>query len=89
MTGLNYRKPIVASDLPAFRAVVEDGVNGLLFKNASASDLAAAILRLLTEPALASALRLGAAGNQARQVQWSAIARSTQQTYRKAIDQAP
>jgi glycosyltransferase involved in cell wall biosynthesis len=89
MTGLNYRKPIVASDLPAFRAVVEDGVNGLLFKNASASGLALAILRLLTEPALASALRLGAAGNQARQVQWSAIARSTQQTYRKAIDQAP
>jgi glycosyltransferase involved in cell wall biosynthesis len=88
MTGLNYRKPIVASDLPAFRAVVEDGVNGLLFPNTSAADLARAILRLLTEPTLVAALRLGAAGNQDRQVQWSGIARSTQQTYRKAVDQA-
>jgi glycosyltransferase involved in cell wall biosynthesis len=89
MTGLNYGKPIVASDLPAFRAVVENGVNGLLFPNTSAADLARTMLRLLTEPALAAALRLGAAGNQARQVQWSGIAQSTQQTYRKAIDQAP
>jgi glycosyltransferase involved in cell wall biosynthesis len=47
--------PIVASDLPTLREVVEDGGSGLLVKPESSAALAAAIARLLDDHAMASA----------------------------------
>ena len=47
--------PIVGSDIPALREVVEDGRNGFLVKPESATALAAALTRILDDPALASA----------------------------------
>lgn len=48
--------PIVASDLPTLREVVEPDGSGLLVERASPTALAAAIMRLLDEPQLARAL---------------------------------
>ncbi len=42
-------RPVVASDLPALREIVGDGVNGTLVPPESPGDLAAAIGRLLAE----------------------------------------
>jgi len=47
--------PVVASDIPGNRAVIEHGVTGLLY-----GDLAACVLRLLDDPALAERLGLAA-----------------------------
>lgn len=47
--------PVVASDIPGNRAVIEDGVTGLVY-----GDLAACVLRLLRDPALAERLGLAA-----------------------------
>ena len=46
--------PIVASDIPALREVVEDGRNGLLVKPESSTALAAGLARILDDRALAS-----------------------------------
>jgi glycosyltransferase involved in cell wall biosynthesis len=47
--------PIVASDIPALREVVEDGANGFLVPPESPPDLALALERILDSPSLASA----------------------------------
>jgi phosphatidylinositol alpha-mannosyltransferase len=43
---------VLASDLPAFRRVLEDGRSGRLFANQSAEGLAAGLVELLRDPAL-------------------------------------
>jgi glycosyltransferase involved in cell wall biosynthesis len=53
-------RPIVASDLPGCRDVVEDGINGFIVPARDSSLLAAAIGRLLLDPALRH--RMGQAG---------------------------
>jgi phosphatidylinositol alpha-mannosyltransferase len=59
---------VVASDLPAYRAVVRDGVDGLLVPPADVTALAAALRRVLEDPDLAE--RLAAAG-EARAAEFS------------------
>ncbi len=44
--------PVVASDIPGYREVVRDGVEGLLVPPGDEGGLAAAVLRLLTDEAL-------------------------------------
>ncbi|MBN1464526.1 glycosyltransferase family 4 protein [candidate division KSB1 bacterium] len=46
------RRPIVASDLPVLREVLQDGLNALLFEERSASDLAQKIRLLLNDSGL-------------------------------------
>jgi phosphatidylinositol alpha-mannosyltransferase len=45
--------PIVASNIPAFSQLLEDGKYGLLFENENASDLAEKLIRLLKDKGLA------------------------------------
>jgi glycosyltransferase involved in cell wall biosynthesis len=62
-------RAIVASDLPAIREVLTDGVNGLLVAPGDADALAAAIRRLAADAPLR--LRLGAAaGKDASSYTW-------------------
>jgi glycosyltransferase involved in cell wall biosynthesis len=49
-------KPIVASDLPALREVLEDGLNAVLVQPGDADALAAGIRRVTSDPALATRL---------------------------------
>ncbi len=53
-------RPIVASDLPAIREVLHDGVDGLLVEPGDADALARAIRRLIADPALAARLAAAA-----------------------------
>lgn len=46
--------PVVASDLPAIRDLIQDGVTGLLARPGDARDLADKLLRLLRNPAAAA-----------------------------------
>jgi len=54
--------PIVTTDAPGCREVVEDGVNGILVPVRDSAALAAAIRKLVLDPALAA--RMGAASRQ-------------------------
>ncbi len=49
-------RPIVASDLPAFREIVRHGENALLFEAGNASALAAAVRDVVGDPARAEAM---------------------------------
>jgi glycosyltransferase involved in cell wall biosynthesis len=53
-------RPIIATDIPGCRDVVEHEVSGLLFEKADVKALARAILRLCRDPALRA--RMGVAG---------------------------
>jgi len=55
-------RPIVATDIPGCRELVTDGVNGLLVPVKDANALAAALERLIADPALGE--RMGRAGRE-------------------------
>jgi glycosyltransferase involved in cell wall biosynthesis len=60
LEALACGRPVVTTDLPANRAVVEEGVSGLLVRPGDPPALAAAIRRVLDEPGLAGRLGDGA-----------------------------
>jgi glycosyltransferase involved in cell wall biosynthesis len=66
---LAMARPIVASDLPAFREVLTDRRNAVFFEPGSAAALARAIRTVLDDPALASAIARGA-GETAHGYSW-------------------
>ena len=77
--------PIVASDIPGYREVVTHGVHGLLVPPRDPEALAAALVRVLTEPGLAA--RLGDAGRaRAREFDWSIVVDRLEELYRRAVD---
>lgn len=47
VVGINYDKPIIASDLEAFREYVKDGMDGYLMKPASVDDLTQIMIDIL------------------------------------------
>jgi phosphatidylinositol alpha-mannosyltransferase len=72
--------PVLASDLEAFRAVLDDGRSGRLFATGDSDDLAAVAAEMLDDPtARASLARLGRAT--ARSYDWSTVARDIERVY--------
>ena len=76
-------KPVVGADIPAVRAVVDDGENGFLVQPAAAP-LAERIVLLLKDPALRA--QMGEAGHQKvlRRYAWSLLAEQTERVYEDA-----
>jgi phosphatidylinositol alpha-mannosyltransferase len=72
--------PVLASDLDAFRAVLDSGRSGQLFATGDSGDLAAKAAALLDDPAARAALvPLGKAT--ARSYDWSTVARDIERVY--------
>jgi phosphatidylinositol alpha-mannosyltransferase len=81
-------RPVVASDIPGYRTVMQDGIQGLFHAPCDASALSAAVVRLLKNPALCE--RMGAAGRvRASQFGWPAIAARVEALYSELIDRYP
>jgi phosphatidylinositol alpha-mannosyltransferase len=80
--------PVLASDLEAFRAVLDGGRAGLLFANGDADDLALKAGLLLDDPAARASLsELGRV--RARSYDWSTVARDIVRVYETvALDPA-
>ena len=77
--------PIVASDIAGYRAVTRHESEGLLVPPGDPAALAAAIERLLRDPALARSL--GARGaERAKRYDWSEIVHELEEVYAKATD---
>ncbi|WP_101394157.1 glycosyltransferase family 4 protein [Phycicoccus duodecadis] len=76
--------PVVASDLPAFVRVLDDGRTGVLHEAGSAPGLAAAVLALLGDPARRTSL--SAAGRErARVFDWEPVSRQVMAVYETAL----
>lgn len=74
--------PVVATDIPGYREVVRDGIEGLLVRPDDASALASAIARVLDERQLAD--RLVTAGERrAAEFDWGAVVPRIEQVYRR------
>lgn len=73
--ALELGLPLIASDLPCLRELLRDGESALMFPPGDAVELANALRRLWTEPALAATLRHGALERAARFPTWPEIAR--------------
>ena len=76
---------VVASDIPAFRAVLEDGRAGVLFETGSSAALVDQLLGLLADKARLE--DLSKAGQRASlQYDWEGVADKVFEVYRLAID---
>ena len=76
--------PVVASDLPAFRAVLGEGRHGVLVPPGRSADLAAAVADLLADPARRTSLgRSGRAA--ARRLDWSVVTPRIVDVYARAL----
>ena len=76
--------PVVASDLPAFAAVLEGGRAGRLFPTGDAAAAADAIIGVLGDPATAAGLRAhGQAA--AKAYDWSRVVPAIEHVYEQAI----
>jgi phosphatidylinositol alpha-mannosyltransferase len=74
--------PVVATDIPGYREVVRDGVEGLLVPASAPAAVAGALDRILGDTDLAQAL--GAAGRErARRYSWDAVAVEVEAVYRE------
>ena len=79
--------PVVASDIPGYREVLTDGVEGLLVPPRDPEALSAGLVRILREPELAR--RLGEAGRErARTFDWPIVVDRLEELYGRAIEAA-
>lgn len=79
------RTAVVASDIPAFHAVLEDGRAGALFETGSSESLAATLIDLLGDPDRLG--ELSDAGQRASaQYDWEVVADKVFEVYKLAID---
>jgi glycosyltransferase involved in cell wall biosynthesis len=84
MTALTYGKPIVATDLPAFREVLTAEGNALLVPYGDTAALSLAILRLVQDERLRSHLAGGVERLNITNM-WERIAEKTEACYRSLI----
>lgn len=78
-------KPIVASDIPGYRTILEPGQEGVFCQPCNADDLAEKIIALLREPALRK--KMGQQGRaKALQYDWSIITRQVVDYYLEVMN---
>lgn len=80
-TGLALGKAIVATDLPVFRELLEDGETALLVPPGDPMHLSKAILRLLQDQTLRQTLEANVAAMNFGAASWRAIAQKTWTVY--------
>jgi phosphatidylinositol alpha-mannosyltransferase len=75
---------VLASDIPAFRRVLEEGTYGVLFTNGDVADLTAKLTALLDDPGRRTALDV-AARTAVRRYDWSAVAGQILRVYETVV----
>jgi phosphatidylinositol alpha-mannosyltransferase len=81
-------RPVVASDIPGYRTVMTDGVQGLFHPPCDSEAIARAVAALLKDPALRA--RMGAAGRRrAGEFGWPALAARVEDLYSELLDRYP
>jgi phosphatidylinositol alpha-mannosyltransferase len=81
-------RPVVASSIPGYAAVVRDGVDGILVPPGDASELASALVRVLADPERARIM--GASGRErAERYDWPVVAAEVEAVYEEAVRTGP
>lgn len=79
--------PVVASDLGAFRRVLEEGDAGVLFRTGDPGDLARTLVRVLDDEALRATLVERASGA-VRRYDWSSVTHEVLTVYEMVVEAA-
>lgn len=79
---------VVASDLGAFRRVLDEGEAGVLFRTGDAQHLGGTLVRVLGDPGLAARVRARAA-DVVRRYDWSTVTEQVLTVYELALAAAP
>jgi phosphatidylinositol alpha-mannosyltransferase len=80
--------PVVASDIPGYREVVRDGIDGLLVPRGDPNALAIAIRRVLEDSDLATGLSR-AGRERAGEFSWEVVAPRIESVYRRVVGAQP
>jgi len=80
--AMSYARPVIASAAGGIVDIVEDGRNGFLVPPGDAAALAAAVARMMEDPARARALGLQGRADAAERFSWDAIADRLAEIYR-------
>ena len=81
-------KPVIASNLPGVRTVVNDGIDGLLVEPGNPADLAEKIQMLLSEPARRREMGKRGRAKVEAKYSWSAIIPRLIQVYEEVVAEA-
>ena len=84
--SLDYGAAIIASDLEAFKKIIVEGENGVLFKNEDENDLAAKILSLINDEAKLKHLRINAKKTADEKFSWPLIGKKVNEIYKLALN---
>jgi len=85
LEGLSIGVPVIASDFGGNPYVVDNGRNGLLFKNRDSADLAACIRRLRDDPGALADMQKGALAVYAERFTGNIFAGNIERIYRKTL----
>jgi glycosyltransferase involved in cell wall biosynthesis len=85
LTGLNYRKAVVATRLPFFQEYLKDQETALLVDYGATDDLAAALQLLIQQPQRRTQLASALTRQAAQGIGWPEIARKTRQCYEATL----
>ncbi len=88
MTGLAFRKAIVAATLPAFQEALRDRKTALLVNYGDVDALASALTRLIRDPKERERLTFAAASSANFDNSWTRIAKETRQCYTAVLQDA-
>jgi glycosyltransferase involved in cell wall biosynthesis len=86
--ALNYKCPVIATNVGSIGEMVRDGINGLLVPARDAQALADAIRSLLLDQAKLAKMSANAGHLAAGEFSWRSIGESTQKIYEAAIQHA-
>ncbi len=88
LEAMAARTPVVASDIDAFRRVLDDGRAGTLFRNEDAADLAKVLIEVLRSP-VARSDKSAAGWKVVQQYDWSAVTAEIMQVYETVTQDLP
>ena len=75
LMSMSYGLPVVASQIPSFEEVIEDGKNGLFFEKGNSDDLANKLNSLMNNKALINEIPQNAITNMKENYCWDSIAK--------------
>lgn len=85
LEAMAARTPVIVSDIPAIKGLIEDGVNGLLYETGSIKELSEKIVILLKDEQLADTMSINGYQTIVSGYTWDTITRAILRCYDQAI----
>ena len=83
MMSLSYKKPVVVSDLPSFKEIIDDNRTGYVFESENSLDLSRVINKALDNPKLLEEIKENGYNLIVSDYKWETIGKQTVDAYLK------